>query len=347
MPRKPKTKGPLRTIDITPRDGRTVAPRTLAEVDGVEHWTATTHKIWWTLLDNAWGPRMEEPGRGFEIDTATLRFHGHDSNDRLADHLLKIQKTVVSVPVENDRVLRVQMLGSTTMGRGESAHGMLRYDWPKKLVEVLRDPAKYGQIELKTVRAMKSAYALRLYTIIAARFEQRFTDPKAELSLDELRSWLAVQPGKLGTWSNLKKWAVDPAVKEVNEHCPAFAVEVEPVKVGKGVRSVVVRWTAKPAYSDMEQRAVKELNRHSAGRRARLAGTVETVTALPSFPRDGVKFTAWETVAREALPRPLRDLDGEGRAFVAWCEEKGIPLDAGNIEKTFRGWAAKRSPATT
>lgn len=317
MPPKNNKNDILRTIDVIPPEGKTIAPRTLAEIDGVEHWTADTHKIWWTLLDHAWGAKMDDPKASFEIDTAALRFEGHDSNDRLAAHLLKMQKTVVSVPVENDRVLRVQMLGSTTMGRGESSYGILRYDWPKKLIEVLRDPAKYGKIELKTVRAMRSAYALRLYTIIAARFEQRHTKPEASLSLDELRSWLAVPEGKLGTWSNLKKWAIDPAVREVNDHCPAFSVEIEPVKIGKSVRSVIVRWSPKLAYSDMEQRAVAELNRHSAGRRARAAGTVQTVIddVTLSLPRDLIQTALTAGLTRnainqaEAVSAPICKLD--------------------------------------
>lgn len=281
MPPKSKKPGQLRTIDAIAPDGQTIAPRSLIEVSGTSNWTAETHKIWWTLLDHAWGARMDTPGTQFEIDTAALRFGGHKANDRLSDHLLRLQKTVLIVPVEGKRVLKVQMLGSTVMGKDENEPGVLRYDWPVNLVKVLRNPAKYGKIELKTVTAMRSAYAIRLYTVVAARFAERHNQPRAELTLGELRDWLSVPDDKLVAWSDLKKRAIDPALNEVNALCPLFSVQIEPVKVGKAVRRVVVTWDAKPAYSAMEQLAVDEVNRHKAGRGARVAGTVEGVVERP------------------------------------------------------------------
>ena len=348
MPPKSKKNGQLRTIDVVAPDGQTIAPRSLIEVSGPSHWTAETHKIWWTLLDHAWGDRMDKPGEQFEIDTAALRFGGHDSNDRLGEHLLRIQKTVLSVPVEKRRQLRVQMIGSTVMGKDENAPGILRYDWPINLVKVLRNPAKYGKIELRTVTAMRSAYAIRLYTVIAARFAER-QEPRAELSVDELREWLGVASGKLSAWSDLKKRAIDPALTEVNALCPLFSVQIDPVKIGKAVRRVVVTWDAKPAFTDMEQRAVAEVNRHKAGRKARINGTAETV--VQSFPESGrIDLDSfWKPIAKSALPllpgtNTTAALDLVGSDFIKWTQRKGIPLDAPRIQSAFEGFCRQYKP---
>lgn len=282
MATKPQTKGPLKTLEVTPPDGHMIAPRHLVEVIGISHWTLATHKIWYTLLHHSWGDLIDDPRQDFEIEIAKLR-GSHDSNDRLADHLLTIQKTVASA-VHGKKITRVQMLGGTTMNTEEHEHGMLRYNWPKDLIAILRKPALYGKLELKTVNSFSSKYALRLYSVIAQRVG---LDHKSSeiLSIDALRDWLAVEPQKLERWPDLKRKAVDVAVKEVNALCELFSVEIEPIKVGKAVRRVKVSWEKRPLFSEGGMAALAEVNGHKAGRKARIGGNVETVTEDVTLPR--------------------------------------------------------------
>jgi plasmid replication initiation protein len=330
MARKPTKKGGLRTLEAIAPEGQMIAPRHLVEVIGLSHWTLATHKIWLKLLHHAWGELIDDPRQDFEIQIADLR-GSHNANDRLSDHLLTMQKTVASA-THNGKTTRVQMLGGTTMDTEEHIRGTLRYNWPKDLIAILRKPALYGKLEIKTVNAFTSKYALRLYTIIAQRVGLNKTTE--EISVDTLRDWLGVEAGKLAPWSNLKKFAVDKAAQEVNDLCALFSVEIEPVKVGKAVRRVRVSWQKREPFSADEQKAVTEVNRHKAGRRARLAGTVETVADVHLSEIDIQKgyeaaaqicridkhaaYADWRGMVT-ALPERPKNLTGH---FIEFCRKR-------------------------
>lgn len=331
MARKPAKKGDLRTLEVTAPDGQMVAPKHLVEVIGISHWTLATHKIWLKLLHHSWGQLIDDPRQDFEIQIAELR-GSHDSNDRLSDHLLTMQKTVASA-THDGKTTRVQMLGGTTMDTEEHIRGALRYNWPKDLIAILRKPALYGKLEIKTVNAFTSKYALRLYTIIAQRIELTHIATE-EISVETLRDWLGVETGKLGPWSNLKKFAVDKAVQEVNDLCALFSVEIEPLKVGKAVRRVRVSWQKREPFSAGEQKAVQEVNRHKAGRKARLTGTVETIADVALSEIDIQKgyeaaasicridkhaaYADWRAMVA-ALPTKPANLTGH---FIEFCRKR-------------------------
>jgi plasmid replication initiation protein len=124
---------------------------------------------------------------------------------------------------------------------------------------------------------MRSKYGLALYEVIAGKINLRKS--YEEISVATLRQWLGVERGKLETWSDLRRKAVEPALHEVNGLSP-FAVTIEPINRGRKVERVRVSWAKKEPFSPAEQAAVREVNRAEVGRGARLAGTVERVLTL-------------------------------------------------------------------
>jgi hypothetical protein len=70
--------------------------------------------------------------------------------------------------------------------------------------------------------------------------------------------------------------ALELAVREVNALSP-FTVKAEPIKRGKRIAEVRLSWAKKEPFSPAEKAAVREVNRAKAGRKARVAGTVEQV----------------------------------------------------------------------
>lgn len=263
---------PLQTIEAKAPEGMMIAPKELIEVIGLSHWTLSTHQIWLALLNHSWGAMIDDPNADFEIEISALR-GTHDSNDRLADHLLTIQKTVVSAK-HGGKVTRVQMLAGTTMSAEDNPRGILRYNWPKNLVRILRNPAQYGKLDLKTVASFTSKYALRLYELAAQRIELH--KQTEEIEINHFRELLGVPAGKMALYADFRRFAIEPAVREVNALSP-YDVTVEPVKVGLAVKRVRLSWAKKKAFTSAEQAAVKEVNSHRAGRQARQAGTVERV----------------------------------------------------------------------
>lgn len=87
---------------------------------------------------------------------------------------------------------------------------------------------------------------------------------------------LGVEPGKLGTYSNLLKFAIRPAFEEVNR-LAEFHAAFEPVKVGRKVGAIKIAWAIKDP--EAQKLAYAELHRPPAlpdvGKQASIPGLLE------------------------------------------------------------------------
>jgi plasmid replication initiation protein len=264
----------LKTTDIKPRNAdEIVKPAEIIGVGGLEEWTLADRRTWNLLLKNAWGDRLENPTADFFIPLAELRGL-HDSNDRLKASLEKLQTTLVHARLDDGSIRTVQMLGGCDIWDSDRAQGVLKYDFHRKLVPILRRSEIYARLELKVINSFTSKYSLALYEEIARRVglhKSRETVP-----LKKLRSWLSVPEGKLLRWPDLWRYAIKAAVDEVNSQSP-FDVSIVPVKRGRSIVGVDVSWFKKDPFSPAEQAAAFEVNRHSVGRVARRKGQVEVI----------------------------------------------------------------------
>lgn len=329
----------LLTKDVTPRIGEIIKPAEMIAISGMESWTLADRRTWNLLLVNAWGDRLEDPTADFSIPLRELRGL-HDSNDRLRDSLERLQKTLVSAPLPNGRRRTVQMLGGTDIDDDDRTEGVLVYDFHRKLVPLLRRSEIYARMEIKVMSAFTSKYSLALYEAIAARIEMRKSSE--EISLETLRVWLGVEAGKLDRWVDLNRFAIKPALDEVNKLSP-FAVEITPVKRGRAVSGVVVQWAKKRPFSPAEQAAAREVNRGKLGRKARLDGSAENV--VEGFPASGrIRYSRFERIARDNITGTMPDLEALGAAFVAWAKERSMNLNNAKIEGAFASWCSKRKP---
>ena len=180
--------------------------------------------------------------------------------------------------------------------------------------------------------AFTSKYALNLYEALAARINMRKTAETVDLAA--LRRWLGVPEGKLVPWADLRRYALEPAVREVNAYSP-IAVEAVPVKRGRKVAAVKISWSKKQPFSPAEQAAAREVNRHSIGRKARTSGAVEQAVDGGAGPIEGVP----------ELPAGLLQ-----RTRDAISAETGIRLDIHAAHADWQQWVAGmkeplRSPA--
>jgi hypothetical protein len=85
---------------------------------------------------------------------------------------------------------------------------------------------------------------------------------------------LRVPDSKLERYNDLSRYAIQPAILEVNGLAD-FEVSIRPRKRGKRVVGVTVAWTWKDQKARRE--AWAECERPRVGRKARLKGQVETI----------------------------------------------------------------------
>ena len=325
---------PFKTKDVSPREGEIVKPHELIGIAGHESWTLAERRAWNLLLINAWGEDLDKPGAVFSMELRELRGL-HDSNDRIRPSLRRFQQTLVAARLPNGKTRTVQLLGATDMDEEDREDGILVYDFHPKLIELLRDSELYARMQMKVIAAFSSKYALSLYEVVAARIQMKHKSSET-VDVETLRMWLGVEIGKLKTWSDLRRMAIEPAVKEVNALSP-FEVAIEPVRRGRKVIEVHLSWAKKEPLSPSEQAAAREVNRAKLGRKARLSGTAEKV--IPELSPEAIQkgydaaadicridknaaYVDWQSMVSD-LPDTPKNLVGH---FIEFCRKRAREL---------------------
>jgi plasmid replication initiation protein len=262
-----------RTLDLTPQPGEMLKPKELMEIRGTGPLTLQDRRVFNSLVRHAWGADLGKPGKWFEIPTGELR-DDTDRNKRLQDTIERLMQTIVVVVEEDEqgnpiKEYRTALLSSNSLDIAVN-RGVFRYRFTEELVNLLKDSTIFAKLDLEVMRSFRSKYAFSLYEAIARRVRMKaFME---ELSVDDLRDLLGVEAGKLTNYRNLNLRAIQPAVEEVNAISP-FAVTIVPKKKGKKVVSFLMGWNAKS--EDALREAYAEMQRHSTGRGARMADSVD------------------------------------------------------------------------
>lgn len=252
-----------RTVEARPNAETLVKPGELVDLVEVTPLTLADRRIYNQLLENAWDA-IEKPVTHV-IAKSDLR-GSHNSNDRVGASIERLMASIVKINVMRDgepAIERVQLLG----GNVETARrdGLLEYEIPHRLRRIIKDSTVFARLQREVMFALSSKYALTLYEMVQKRGNLRWKSSE-KFTLEEMRGVLGVPKGKLTSWSNLKLRAIDPAVEEVSA-LSDYIVEVEPVKTGRRVTHVELRWWRKDAGG--EAKVERELQFASVGRKER------------------------------------------------------------------------------
>jgi len=256
-----------------------VKPGELVDIRAGVELTLQDRRIFNLLIENAWSEITED--KEHEIAVALLRGPRHKGGERVGQSVTALMTTLVEVPTAIDgeaAVFKTQLLGDTCQVIDEdSPKAVLRYRFPNGLRKIIQDSRYWGRIKAHVMFAFTSKYALRLYEAVCLRANLR-TDEQT-MSVEDFRALLGIEKGKLTEPFNLKKWAIEPALAEVNG-LSDFHVRVEAIRQGGLVRGpltgFLLSWNRKS--SDEWRAVLDELMRPKVGRRARITGKVEKIS---------------------------------------------------------------------
>ena len=263
------------TLKLTPNEGEMLKPKELIELKGTGALTLQDRRVFNTLVNHAWGPNLGVAGHWFQIPTGDLR-DDTDRNKRLDETIDRLMQTLVfRTDTDKDgqpvKLHKTPLLSSNNLELGVN-NGVLNYCFTKELAEMLKNSTIFAKLDLEVMRSFRSKYAFSLYEAIARRVNmRRYTE---NLTMDDLRNILGVEEGKLSLYRNLNLRAIQPALLEVNSQSP-YTVSIVPVKKGRKVVSFIMGWETKTV--EQLQAAHTEMQRHSAGRKARADGTTEHI----------------------------------------------------------------------
>ncbi len=302
-----------RTVEAKPNAQTLVKPGELVDLVEVTPLTLADRRIYNQLLENAWDA-IEKPVTHV-IAKSDLR-GSHNSNDRVGSSIERLMASIVKVQVMRDgepAIERVQLLG----GNVETTRrdGLLEYEIPQRLRRIIKDSTVFARLQREVMFALSSKYALTLYEMVQKRGNLRWRSTE-KFSLEDMRGVLGVPKGKLTSWSNLKLRAIDPAVEEVSA-LSDYIVEIEPIKTGRRVTHIELRWWRKDAGGEAD--VERELQFSKVGRKERVHAKADTLRPRPGWLDAKGAALRSETYETAKLRFPGYDIyfvEGEWRAWA-------------------------------
>jgi hypothetical protein len=210
--------------------------------------------------------------------------------------------------------------------------------------EMAEQSCHWAILDRQTVFALSSKYSILLFQHVTSLVNLDHVTSKT-FTVAELRAVLGVPEGKMPRFADLRRFALEVAISEINQ-TSRLMLTATARKVGRTVASVTISWEEKPL--EQKQDAKRELDRPKVGRKARREGTAEAPVLI--FTKSGtLKGTEpWDSLARTHVTRiqggHLPDLRGLTDAFRNWCAAKSIPLNAKGIDRTFIGFCKGYRP---
>jgi hypothetical protein len=254
-------------------DGDFPKPAELVEIVEMRPLTHYDRRVWNLLLINAWPNILQDVEHS--ISKASLKGN-HAGNDRLGDTVSRLMTTIVKVAVMRNgksTVRKVQLLGPTDENRNTDGH--LYYRFLPELRSIIAMSDEWARIQARVMVALSSKYGLALYEMLCRRTRgsKDALHTFEDFTIERFRLGLGVAEGKMERWQDLRRFIISPAIEEVSA-LSDFLVTAEPLKTGRSITSIRLSWSKKDA--EALERTYQELQRHRAGRKARMTRRVET-----------------------------------------------------------------------
>jgi hypothetical protein len=256
-------------------DGDFPKPAELVEIVEMRPLTHYDRRVWNLLLINAWPNILQDVEHS--IPKGSLK-GSHAGNDRLGDTVSRLMTTIVKVAVMRNgksTVRKVQLLGPTDENR--NADGHLYYRFLPELRSIIAMSDEWARIQARVMVALSSKYGLALYEMLCRRTRgsSNALHTFEDFTIERFRLGLGVADGKMERWQDLRRFIITPAVEEVSA-LSDFQVVAEPLKTGRSITGIRLSWSKKDKEA-LEQ-TYQELQRHRAGRKARMTRQVEAST---------------------------------------------------------------------
>jgi len=321
-----------RTLDVKPEDeGTQIKPSELIDVHLPTHLTRQDRVRWNLLLAAAW-ERLNDPQADHTIRTADLKLGGHYGTDRIEESLRRLMSAVITVQATGRKGQPVQrmaqLLGGCDVEDEDRPAGEITYTFDKRLVWIIKYSTAWGKLRQELMCSFSSKYAVALYEMAEKRVRLKYKSYE-EFTIKEFRGLLAVPDGKLKRWADLNRYAIKPAISEINQLCD-FDITITPLKRGRTVTGVRFSWATKDGQT--AEAAARERRSARVGRKARREGTAEQIADTPPPPpaAQAQAWAWWESL------QPSR------KGALTRKHERAE--DASRDEKVMRAWQAEGQP---
>lgn len=269
----------------------------------------TASRLLALMILTAGGDAWED--RPHKMRKADIR-RGHKGNERISEMLEELHRTLFAVDDKSWRGKRATLRFSLISSSREEADdeegldaGWIEWEFTPEARKLIQESETYAVLNRQAVLGFRSTYALKLYEVGALRLHRRQSVWRGDMTA--LRALLGIAPDVYKDFAQLRRKVLEKAKAEIDQ-LAHFRVEWREIRQGRTVTEIEFRFEPKDAPAQIA--TVDEIGRHSAGRKARREGEVEsvaiealtkaTVAALTSpekppaseltFPRGTIRF---------------------------------------------------------
>jgi len=294
--------------------------------------TERDRKLWAFLVSAVWDDLLTtriHKIRVSKINEVFEQLCGDTSSGWIWESARRLSRTIIEW-TEGADGSRIKAAGISNMMNARvsneaRATGYLEFEIPALLSEVIRKPCYFSRLRLHFMIGLSGKYAVTLYMLLESVANRQI--PVLDIALSQLRQWLNVPEGKLNRWVDIKRFILEPAIKQINDSPEAagFIVIMAQIKEGRAVDRVRFTLT-KTAGRLADEKAIKKkaLEQPKAADNSRalklpLLPTSAYEQAKKAAPGLDIYYleTEWRDWIAEKPPA-----DNPAGAFVAFCRMK-------------------------
>jgi plasmid replication initiation protein len=218
-------------------------PVVIVKVEGP--YTERDRKLWAFLIHAIWDDLDKQRVHEISVEKINNVFRalgGDNCKNWIWDSAKRLCKTSVEWTEIGDDSERYDGITSLLAGAitttKAKATGRLVFEVPELLARIIRHPTQFARLRVHFLISLSGKYAVTLYEILEAYTNRQ--NPVLDVEISQLRRWLKVPDGKLRRWIDIKRFTLEPALKQINDNSIAagFSVKMEEVKNGRAVARV-------------------------------------------------------------------------------------------------------------
>jgi len=296
-------------------------------------YTERDRKLWAFLVAAVWEDldttRIHEM-RVAKINAVFEQLGGEKTASWIWDSAQRLSKTIVEWECGEDgkRLIGISNMMNAQTAKSLRLSGWLRFEIPALLGEVIKNPCRFSRLRLHFMIGLSGKYAVTLYMLLES--VANMNTPVLDVALPQLRQWLKVPEGKLNRWVDIKRRAIEPALKQINENPEAagFTVSMEEIKEGRAVDRV------RFIVTKSEARLIDEKTYHPEPEKPSHSPAPSSSSTAYQLPT-----TAYEQARKVAPGWDIYELE---RQWREWMKGKPVPKNLSGAFVNFCKAKAKR-----
>lgn len=306
-------------------------PVVIVKVEGP--YTERDRKLWAFLIHAIWDDLDKQRVHEISVEKINNVFRalgGDNGKNWIWDSAKRLCKTSIEWTEIGDNSERYNGITSLLSGAITTTKaretGRLVFEVPELLARIIRQPTQFARLRVHFLISLSGKYAVTLYEILEAYANRQ--NPVLDVEINQLRRWLKVPDGKLLRWIDIKRFTLEPALKQINDNpiASGFSVKMEEIKNGRAVARVRFIIT----------KSAERLNSEDAFRPKEIIRSPLRVLSPSHIPLPTSAYEQAKKVARGwdiyELERQWREWlatkenpDYSAASFVAFCKKKGNP----------------------